>query len=113
MRGDLEDLMERRKLTLDKSRPIAVKKRKKIGKRTARENIKSLIGNNEFFEYGDLVYAAQRSRRSLDDLIKNTPADGLITGLSYVNSDLFAIEQTKTAIMHYDYMVLALSLIHI
>ena len=42
--------MERRKLTLDKSRPIAVKKRKKIGKRTARENIKSLIGNNDFFE---------------------------------------------------------------
>ena len=107
MRGDLENLMERRKLTLDKSRPIAVKKRKKIGKRTARENIKSLIGNNDFFEYGDLVYAAQRSRRSLDDLIKNTPADGLITGLSYVNSDLFAKEQTKTAIMHYDYMVLA------
>ena len=73
MRSDLLDLMERRKLTMDKSRSTAVKKRKKIGKRTARENIKSLIDNNEFFEYGDLVYAAQRSRRSLDDLIKNTP----------------------------------------
>ncbi len=107
IRKDLVDLIERRKLTLDKNRSIAVKKRKKLGKRTARENIKSLIGKNEFFEYGDLVYAAQRSRRSLDDLIKNTPADGLITGVSFVNSDLFHKEKTKTAIMHYDYMVLA------
>ena len=107
IRKDLVDLIKRRKLTLDKNRSIAVKKRKKLGKRTARENIKSLIGKNEFFEYGDLVYAAQRSRRSLDDLIKNTPADGLITGVSFVNSDLFHKEKTKTAIMHYDYMVLA------
>ena len=107
IRKDLVDLIERRKLTLDENRSIAVKKRKKLGKRTARENIKSLIGQNDFFEYGDLVYAAQRSRRSLDDLIKNTPADGLITGVSFVNSDLFDKEKTKTAIMHYDYMVLA------
>tara|TARA_B100001057_G_scaffold126377_1_gene125220 strand:- start:1617 stop:4901 length:3285 start_codon:yes stop_codon:yes gene_type:complete len=107
IRKDLVDLLERRKLTLDKNRSTAVKKRKKLGKRTARENIKSLIGKNEFFEYGDLAYAAQRSRRSLDDLIKNTPADGLITGVSFVNSDLFNKEKTKTAIMHYDYMVLA------
>ena len=107
MRKDLLDLVERRKLTLDKNRTVAVKKRKKLGKRTARENIKSLIGKNDFFEYGDLVYAAQRSRRSLDDLIKNTPGDGLITGVSFVNSDLFDKEKAKTAIMHYDYMVLA------
>ena len=53
-----------------------------ISKRTARENIKRLTDNKEFFEYGDLVYAAQRSRRSLNDLIENPPADGLITGIS-------------------------------
>ena len=40
-------------------------------------------------------------------MIKNTPGDGLITGVSFVNSDLFDKEKAKTAIMHYDYMVLA------
>ena len=70
-------------------------------------NVYVIVDNNEFFEYGDLVYAAQRSRRSLNDLIENTPADGLITGISDVNSNLFDENRTKTAIMHYDYMVLA------
>ncbi len=107
IRDDLKELRKRRSYNLDKNRSVAVKKRKLLGKRTARENIKRLTDNNEFFEYGDLVYAAQRSRRSLNDLIENTPADGLITGISNVNSDLFDANRTKTAIMHYDYMVLA------
>ena len=107
IRDDLKELRKRRSYNLDKNRSGAVKKRKLLGKRTARENIKRLTDNNEFFEYGDLVYAAQRSRRSLNDLIENTPADGLITGISNVNSDLFDANRTKTAIMHYDYMVLA------
>ncbi len=107
IRDDLKELQKRRSYNLDKNRSVAVKKRKLLGKRTARENIKRLTDNNEFFEYGDLVYAAQRSRRSLSDLIENTPADGLITGISNVNSNLFDAKRTKTAIMHYDYMVLA------
>ena len=107
IRDDLKELRRRRSYNLDKNRSVAVKKRKLLGKRTARENIKRLTDNNEFFEYGDLVYAAQRSRRSLSDLIENTPADGLITGISNVNSNLFDANRTKTAIMHYDYMVLA------
>ena len=107
IRQDLQELFKRRSYTLDKNRSVAVKKRKKLGKQTARENIKRLIGESEFFEYGDLVYAAQRARRSLEDLIENTPADGLITGISNVNSDIFSSANTKTAIMHYDYMVLA------
>jgi acetyl-CoA carboxylase carboxyltransferase component len=92
---------------MDKNRKEAVKKRKKIGKQTARENIKRLTEDNDFFEYGDLVFAAQRSRRTISDLIENTPADGLITGISYVNSEVFDSSVSKTAIMHYDYMVLA------
>ena len=51
--------------------------------------------------------AAQRSRRSLDDLQRNTPADGLITGTGSVNAALFGAERSRVAVMAYDYTVLA------
>ena len=35
------------------------------------------------------MIAAQRRRRTLDDLIKNTPADGMVVGLGSINGDLF------------------------
>ncbi|MEZ5714932.1 MAG: hypothetical protein R3D85_07055 [Paracoccaceae bacterium] len=53
------------------------------------------------------MIAAQRSRRSLDDLIRNTPADGLITGIGRVNADLFGPDRARCGILHYDYTVLA------
>ena len=34
-----------------------------------------------FVEYGPLVVAAQRRRRGVDDLVANTPADGMIGGI--------------------------------
>ena len=40
-------------------------------------------------EYGSLAIAAQRRRRKLDDLIKNTPADGLVMGVATVNAEKF------------------------
>jgi hypothetical protein len=52
-----------------------------IDQRTARENIAQLCDPDSFIEYGPLAIAAQRRRRALDDLIRNTPADGLIAGL--------------------------------
>ncbi len=33
-----------------------------------------------FVEYGPLVIAAQRRRRTVEDLIARTPADGLVAG---------------------------------
>ena len=38
--------------------------------------------------YG-LVLAAQRRRRSVEELIAKTPADGLVGGVGTVNGDLF------------------------
>jgi acetyl-CoA carboxylase carboxyltransferase component len=53
------------------------------------------------------VVAAQRARRSLDDLIANTPADGLVAGIGRVNGDRFPDELSRCAVASYDYMVLA------
>ncbi len=60
-----------------------------------------------FVEYGALVLAAQRRRRSIDDLIANTPADGMITGVGAINGALFGDPACRCAVMAYDYTVLA------
>ncbi|MBV8360629.1 MAG: carbamoyl-phosphate synthase large subunit, partial [Deltaproteobacteria bacterium] len=57
--------------------------------------------------YGPLVIAAQRRRRSLDDLIRRTPADGMLAGIGRVNGDLFDQSRTRCIAMSYDYTVLA------
>jgi len=71
----------------------------------ARTSTSSSIGS--FIEYGALAFAAQRRRRELDDLIKNTPGDGIITGIGTVNAAAFGEEKARCAVMAYDYTVLA------
>ena len=43
----------------------------------------------------------------MDDLILNTPADGMVGGLAEVNSDLFDENKTQCVVISYDYTVLA------
>jgi acetyl-CoA carboxylase carboxyltransferase component len=93
--------------TLDDGRLEATERRHARGRRTARENIEDLCDSGSFEEYGRFVIAAQRARRKTDDLIANTPTDGLIAGLARVNGDLFAPEQARCAVLSYDYTVLA------
>jgi acetyl/propionyl-CoA carboxylase alpha subunit/acetyl-CoA carboxylase carboxyltransferase component len=107
IRKDLAEVMERDAFTLDQNRPEAVARRRKKGQRTARENIDALCDPGSFIEYGPLIVAAQRSRRSMDDLIRRTPADGLIAGLGSVNGSQFGDEKTSCLVMAYDYTVLA------
>ncbi len=107
VRPDLAEVHERHAIGLDAARPAAVARRRKTGQRTARENIEELCDPGTFVEYGPLVVAAQRRRRTMEDLIKNTPADGLITGLGTVNGDLFGAKQARCVIVAYDYTVLA------
>ena len=106
-RADLEQLRVRQELLRDESRSEAVAKRHAKGQRTARENVADLIDDETLVEYGSFGVAAQRSRRSEEDLIANTPADGLITGLAKINSKLFGTERTNCAVVAYDYTVLA------
>jgi acetyl-CoA carboxylase carboxyltransferase component len=107
IRPDLAELEQRRALTSDAARPDAVSKRHALGKRTARENIADLCDPGSFHEYGAFVVAAQRSRRSMDDLIARTPADGLVMGLGRVNGALFPDADARCVVMSYDYTVLA------
>ncbi len=106
-RPELAELRDRVAATLDPGRPAATERRHAGGRRTARENIEDLCDPGSFEEYGGLVFAAQRARRSVDDLIANTPADGLVAGIGRVNGDLFDDERSRCAVLSYDYSVLA------
>ena len=100
-RPDLAEAMERRRRASDDAaRPEAVAKRHASGLRTARENVADLCDPGSFSEYGALTLAAQRARRSLEELIEKTPGDGIVTGVGSVGGE-------RTAILAYDYTVLA------
>ena len=70
------------------------------GRLTLSENIADLVDPGSFVEYGALTLAAQRSRRSEEDLIANTPADGLVAGVATIGG-------AEVAVLSYDYTVLA------
>ncbi|WP_343575354.1 carboxyl transferase domain-containing protein [Mycobacterium sp.] len=99
-RADLDEVRRRHLLTLDEGRPAVITKRHNQNRRSARENIDDLIDPGSFVEYGALAVAAQRSRRSEEDLIANTPADGLIAGVATIGG-------VRAAVLSYDYTVLA------
>jgi acetyl-CoA carboxylase carboxyltransferase component len=99
-RADLQKLQARLAFTQDAARPEAVAKRHAMGLRTARENIADLCDPDSFVEYGALAVAAQSRRRSADDLMRNTPADGMVTGIGCVNGQ-------RVVVMAYDFTVLA------
>lgn len=107
IRPDLAEVLERKALLRDEARPEAVARRRRLDKRTARENVADLTDADSFLEYGDLIYAAQTFRRSKEDLIRSTPADGLVAGFGTVNADLFGPEASRAAVLAYDYTVLA------
>ncbi len=107
IRADLEEVQARHAIGLDAARPEAVAKRKSRGHRTARENIEDLCDPDSFLEYGALAIAAQRRRRSVDDLIANTPGDGLVGGMGRINGHWFGDDAARAMVISYDYMVLA------
>jgi acetyl-CoA carboxylase carboxyltransferase component len=99
-REDLRSVRERHEIGLDAARGEAVAKRHDAGRRTARENLADLLDEGSFVEYGPLVFAAQERRRSREELIARTPADGLVGGLGKVDG-------RPCVAMSYDYTVLA------
>lgn len=107
IRPELAEVMSRHRSLLDEMRQEAVKRRRESGQRTARENILDLVDQETFIEYGGLALAAQRQRRSVEELIRISPADGLITGIGSVNGNLFDGPKARCAVMSYDYTVMA------
>jgi acetyl-CoA carboxylase carboxyltransferase component len=106
-RPDVAEVRRRHDVGLDDARPEAVAKRHGRGQRTARENLADLVDEGSFVEYGPLVLAAQRRRRTLDELIERTPADGLVGGIARVNGATFGPERSRCVVASYDYLVLA------
>jgi len=106
-RADLVEVNARHASGRDAGRPEAVERRHATGRRTARENIDGLVDVGSFVEYGPLVIAAQRRRRSVEDLIARTPADGLVGGLATVGADIAGPARSRVVVASYDYMVLA------
>jgi acetyl-CoA carboxylase carboxyltransferase component len=82
-------------------------RRHATGHRSARENLADLCDHGSLVEYGGLVVAAQRRRRSVEELIERTPGDGLVGGIARVNGDRFGPERSRCAVLSYDYTVLA------
>jgi len=107
IRPDLAESNARHDFGFDEHRPDAVARRRKTGQRTVRENVDDLFDPGSFIEYGALAFAAQKRRRTLDDLIKNTPGDGIVTGIGTVNAAEFGEQAARCAVMAYDYTVLA------
>ena len=107
IRPELAEVFTRREALRDESRPEAMARRHGTGHRSARENLADLCDPGSFVEYGGLVVAAQRRRRSLDELIERTPADGLVGGIARVNGDRLGPDRARCAVLSYDYTVLA------
>lgn len=96
----LDAVLARHAVGLDAARPEAVARRREQGRRTARENVADLVDEGTFVEYGPLQFAAQERRRSREELIARTPADGLVGGVG-------SIDGSPAVVLSYDYTVLA------
>jgi acetyl-CoA carboxylase carboxyltransferase component len=107
IRPDLAEVLARHEIGLDAARPKAVARRRAVGRRTARENVADLVDDGSFVEFGPVAIAAQRRRRDVDDLIENTPADGMVGGIGTVNGHLFRGHAAQVVVASYDYTVLA------
>ena len=104
VRADLQAVINRHAFILDSARPAAIEKRHQLGMRSARKNVADLCdtvdATSSFVEYGALAIAAQSARRSHSDLIANTPADGILTGIGVVRG-------VQCVVLAYDMTVLA------
>ncbi len=99
-RADLRRLQMRQAWLADSARPEAMARRHASGLRSARANIADLLDDGSFIEYGGFAIAAQQSRRSREELQRQTPADGLVCGTG-------TVQGLPVAVLAYDYTVLA------
>ncbi|WP_068829075.1 carboxyl transferase domain-containing protein [Pseudomonas sp. BMS12] len=107
IRADLAEVLERHERLTDARRPAAVAKRRKTGQRTTRENLADLLDEGSFIEYGAMALAAQRRRRTPEELMELSPADGLIAGIGTVGAATFGEQGARCMAIAYDYTVFA------
>lgn len=98
--------------TSDAAREAQAAKRHEKGFNTARENLSKLCDGADFNEYGQLAVAAQRQRKDYETLQSDTAADGVITGIAPINTQVINLldattNSHNTALIVNDYAVLA------
>ena len=106
-RPEFKKFIRRVEKSSDVSRISSTEKRHLKNFQTARENLKHLVDDESFLEFGQFAVAAQRSRRDYEELQDKTNADGIITGFCSINSALIGEEDAKAVAIIYDYSVLA------
>ena len=104
IRGDLEQVKERRSYIYDDFRREKIAKRHAKKQRSPHENIQYLF-DGTFREYGPLVTAASWQKQQW--LRETTQADGLVMGIGNINGDQFDNDRSRAVVVHYDYMVVA------
>ena len=107
IRPDLKEVLDRRARAFDAARPKGVARRRATGQRTARENIDDMCDPGTFLEYGSLVLSARRRTVPMEQLIDESPADGLIMGLARINGNQFPEDRSRAVVVSYDYTVMA------
>ncbi|KSR45742.1 carboxyl transferase domain-containing protein [Pseudomonas aeruginosa] len=107
IRADLAEVLDRQAALGDARRPQAVARRRRSGQRTARENVLDLLDEGSFSEYGGFALAAQRRRRSTEELLELSPADGLVAGTGSVGAARFGAQAARCLVLAYDYTVFA------
>lgn len=107
LRPELQALRERLLRTQDEYRAEARTRRHAAGYRTARENLRDLVDDDSFQEYGQLAVAAQRTRRDYLELQSSTAGDGIITGTATINAAQVGMQAARAAVVINDYAVLA------
>lgn len=100
IRPDLQSVIDAHNIGLDEYRPDAVAKRRKRDRMTAREAVAQFVDDGSFVEYGALAVAAQSQRKSRDELVHRSPADGLVTGIA-------TVRDRDIALLSYDFTVMA------
>ncbi len=83
IRPDLAESNARHAFGRMPNRPDAVARRRKTGQRTVRENVEQLCDPAASSNTARLPSPPRRRRRTVEDLIANTPGDGIVTGPRY------------------------------
>jgi acetyl/propionyl-CoA carboxylase alpha subunit/acetyl-CoA carboxylase carboxyltransferase component len=107
IRPDLAAVLDRRSRTLDEHRSDVAARRHAAGRLTAREIVSHLCDPGSLHEYGSLVLAARRRTTDVDDLLTESPADGIITGTAHINGDQFGQQAGRAVVAVSDYTVYA------
>jgi acetyl-CoA carboxylase carboxyltransferase component/biotin carboxyl carrier protein len=107
IRPDLRAVLDRRQAVPASARPAAVERRRARGRHTVDYYAAELCDDETFVEYGALVIAGQRRRRTVDDLISRTQRDGVLVGFGEINGAYFDPSVSQSLVIAFDDTVLA------